>query len=685
MQAIQLYIGSDRVELFQDESVTLTDSIQNVKDIDKVFTAFSKSFSVPASRSNNKLFKHYYNSDIVDGFDARKKVTARIELNNVPFRTGKIKLEGVDLKNNRPHTYRITFFGDIVELKDTLGEKKLSDLTTLSALNLDYDASTVYSKLAANPSTNDIICPLITHTQRLYYDSVNHTSEDGNLKYETGTGHSHGVHWNQLKYALRVNRIIQAIEDQFSNLQFSTDFFRNSSITKMNNLFMWLHRKSGYIEDLSGSANNYDTKVDTFPSNTTGEYFNMSSESEMEVNAGAVEYGITNAGLYFYTTSSTTYTVSLYDSFSNLVFSSGAVTGNQTFDFSQFSYDYILEPGEFYTIYINASSAITFSDIRWDLEYDDGVDYEVRVFTTGSFTTSSAFPFNVDKQMPDMKIIDFLTGLFKLFNLTAYVEDGTIIVKPLDDYYSSYDTYDITKYIDINSSQVDVALPYREITFKFKDTKTFLANKYGELFNKPWGELKWAEGEENLAGQLYKVEAPFGHMMFERITDAGNGTQKNIQWGYCVDNSQNPYKGEPLLFYPINYNTSSISFVDDLDADNQPLDHVGISYVNLPSNSVSFSSTTDTSQLNFAKETNEWTGGTNFTDTLFTEEYATYISNVFNRKQRLYKIKAKLPQKILLNYTLADRFIVGANKYKINSISTNLTTGMSDIELINDL
>ena len=30
----------------------------------------------------------------------------------------------------------------------------------------------------------------------------------------------------------------------------------------------------------------------------------------------------------------------------------------------------------------------------------------------------------VANQMPDIKIIDFLTGLFKMFNLTAYVEDG---------------------------------------------------------------------------------------------------------------------------------------------------------------------------------------------------------------------------------------------------------------------
>ena len=30
--------------------------------------------------------------------------------------------------------------------------------------------------------------------------------------------------------------------------------------------------------------------------------------------------------------------------------------------------------------------------------------------------------------MPEMKVIDFLTGLFKMFNLTAYEDGGVIIV-----------------------------------------------------------------------------------------------------------------------------------------------------------------------------------------------------------------------------------------------------------------
>ena len=41
MQNIQLYIEGNRMDMFKDESVSLTQTIQNVKDIGKIFTNFT--------------------------------------------------------------------------------------------------------------------------------------------------------------------------------------------------------------------------------------------------------------------------------------------------------------------------------------------------------------------------------------------------------------------------------------------------------------------------------------------------------------------------------------------------------------------------------------------------------------------------------------------------------------------
>ena len=676
---IQLYIEGQRVELFKDESVTITDSIQNVKDIDKVFTAFTQSFSIPASKTNNKIFKHYYNFDIVNGFDARKKVVATIELNNLPFRSGKIKLEGVDLKNNKAHTYRITFFGDIVELKDKLGEKKLSDLD-LTEYNLTYDETTVESKLTtAQSSSNHIVAPLITHSQRLYYDTGADIFDDGNLHWHGGGGtHVHGVKWNELKYAIRVNKIIEQIETDL-DLSFSTDFFKNTSIDKMDNLFLWLHRKSGKVEDLSGSTAAFETQVDGWTPSTDIDF--SITTTTFTVSARVPSNYWNDFRLSLFTTSTTSYDVEIFNDGTS-IYSETNITGNHTAD--GVAGDFNISDGDF-TVFITSTAAITFSNIRWVAEYEEPFESPIGVsYSTLAYTTNAAFTFNVNKQMPDIKILDFLTGLFKMFNLTAFVVDGVIQVKPLDDFYTGTDTYDITEFVDVNSSKVDVALPYREIEFKFKDTKTFLANKFGELNNRNWGKISYNAGETALAGQLYKVELPFGHLLYERLNDADDGSQLNIQWGYNVDKSQNAYLGSPLLFYPILVSTGDISFVDELNADNEATDHKNLTSVNLPFNSVSNNSATNDFQLNFNRETNEWTLDTSFAETLFTN-YSNYISSVFNTKQRLTKLKAYLPMRILLNYGLGDRFIVAGNQYKINSISTNLLTGQSDIELINDL
>ena len=259
MQNIQLYIEGQRMDMFKDESVSLTQTIQNVKDIAKVFTNFTKTFSLPASKDNNKIFEHYYNFNIDDGFDARVKKSATIELNYFRFEKGKIKLEGVDMRDNKPYAYRVTFFGDTVDLKDLLGEDKLEALTWLNNFTHDYKMSSVKVALQAGVDktvdsvtyTDALVAPLITHTTRLFYDSGAHGQTDyqypnasgGNLYYQSGTGHHHGVYWAELKYAIRVHLIIKAIEEQYG-ITFSTDFF-NTTNDPYYNLYLWMHRKKG--------------------------------------------------------------------------------------------------------------------------------------------------------------------------------------------------------------------------------------------------------------------------------------------------------------------------------------------------------------------------------------------------------------------------------------------------------
>ncbi len=265
MQTLQLYIDTiesdntvyQRVDLFKDETVSLTQSIQNVRDIAKIFTDFTQTFTIPASKENNKLFRHYNNFNIQNTFDARNRVPAKIELNNIPFKKGSIRLDGTELKNNKLYAYKITFFGETVNLKTLLEDDELQDLGGLDALNKDYTDSQIRYYLVTNPSSNntqgDLIVPLITHTDQLYYNSSSAAQANGNVYYVSSSS-ANQVYWKQLKFALRLHRIIEEIEAKYttannyaSNIVFSTDFFNATNLSYYN-LYMWLHRKKGDVE-----------------------------------------------------------------------------------------------------------------------------------------------------------------------------------------------------------------------------------------------------------------------------------------------------------------------------------------------------------------------------------------------------------------------------------------------------
>ena len=677
MQKIQLYIEGERVDMFDDESVVITQTIKNVKDVGKIFTDFTRTFSLPASKTNNKIFKHYYNYHIQNGFDARTRKPANIELNTLPFTDGRVKLEGVDLKDNKPHTYKITFFGSTVTLKDLLGDDTLASLDSLTSLNAIYNSTNVKAGLQANPTTNHLIVPLITHTERLFYNSHSSANELGNLHFEQGK--DHGVLYSELKYAIRLHKIIEAIETKYPSISFSNDFFVNTNAPYYN-LFMWLHRKKGDVENLGDTNQTIMDGWDAPYQDDTLTRTNLKSATTLEIYGIPSRY-TSNTELVFSTTNTTNpYSISLQkDGIEVLNFTN--VTGNLTIDQS------IQGQGD-YTIYIESDTNIAFTNIQWSFEYDrfgDGTQLATKTYNTQAYNYVSEFTFDITQQIPNMKVIDFISGLFKTFNLTAYVDKITneIVVDTLDSFYSGGSSYDITKYVDVSKSQVNISLPYKEISFEHEDTNTKLASIHGQKFGKVWGKENFTN-DEKLDGGIYKVKTPFSQLKYERLINSFNNTITDIQWGYFVDDNDESYFGKPLIFYPIRQTQSSISFLNSLT------DHVEVTEFNIPSNSVALASSTSSYNINFYKENNEYgalqdPSDNGFTNTLFQAYYSNYITSVFNPTNRITKITAYLPLRILLNYTLADRFVIAGNSYKINSIKTNLKNGKSDIELLNDL
>ena len=658
----------ERLELFGDESVSITDSIKNVKDVAKVFTPFSQQFNVPASKHNNKIFKHYENSDILNSFDARYKVDALIKLNGADYKKGKIKLNSVSMKDNKPYAYKLIFFGETIEFKDVLAENELSSLEYPSSLNFSYTHANGLQKFT---NLSEVCMPLITHTKNMRLDNNGYKSTDNTF-----------LNFRDLKPAIKVKTIIEAIENDYPEIDFTDEFFNGEQI---NNLYLWMHKEKGFMANAEESEADTTTISTRFGTNPlTGWVLTADDEIRPAYISSSGGTHRTVSFVITINTGSPTDEYSLFirrasdnqilESFENQV-------GNNVFSAFMTAANYGTGNLDVYIDFV-AANVLSLNTFTLGATYSSS-NYSTSQFITigsGTYTSpalTSANEIIIADHMPKMKIMDFLSNLFKMFNLVAYKQGEQIRVIPLNDFYSEGVNYDITKYVDTESSDIKKVLQYRNIKLDFKSRKSFLVQKQQELLGNIFAEESY--GNDNWDGGDYKVELDFEKMLYERLSNANTGALSTICQGAMLDKDFNPTIGKPLLLYIKNEaTTNDFEFEDTSTSTTTTITNYNRpSQIYVGSSGVVFNGS---SSLNFGVEADEFflePKGTN----LFAKYYADYIIGVFDRQGRILTVDAYLPLHIILNYNLNDRFIIANKVYRINSIKTNLLTNKSKLEL----
>ena len=818
MQKINLYIQPiltdlntvqtfQNVDLMEEDLITLTQVIQDAKDLDKIFTDYSKTFNLPASKTNNKLFKHWHNQDVI-GVDNQRMLNARIELNHLRFRDGVIKLESVVMKDKKPSLYKVTFFGGTVSFKDLIGEDNLDSLEWLE--NFDFTASTaniidglkngLNYTIDSVTYTDAVIYPLLAHSQKYIINGTGELDNFGNITVnDANTNRNRGVFPEDIKPAINVSVIIKAIEQRYGITFASGGFFENPAIT---NMYLWLHRKKGKAALAGTWVGNADTytcqsaavscnqvtqdndavSISVGGSGASYAYIFNISKGSFDTTTGVytfkkiptIEQGpdddddvisrtvtVTNQSLrvIMEVTPASGFENVFYDleivkgSLGNAVSNANNLTGTQSIEFligshygtgmdidDFFANTLITRTGSTGTITQNtvdtlygrvrSESAFQFSfkitiqryyDISSSVVFDASASgtqdepftlvgtsfYNVgATFTSDSSTLTPQNGFvQIQEQIPEIKVMDFLKGLFKMHNLTAFVNTSDeIVVKTLDTFYNGGDTIDLTKFIKTDEHSMEGTLPYKEISFKYSEAKTILADEFKERFNRDFGSLDYI-GNNNGEGK-FEVKLPFEHMMFERIkfapTQSGLANQPtDVQYGLFVDADMNPTIGKPLLFYAINQDFDEdlengpdfINFVDTVrpeDSSTTPTagTRYNIDKAFLPSNGYNSAGIRQkpTFELHFGSEINSfnYTDYSGNTNSLFNLYYKNYIERVFDVRTRLFKFTAMLPLHILNKLTLDDKIIIGTHAYTINKMTTKLQSGETEFELLNN-
>ena len=621
-------IDYQRLDLFDDEQVSLTQTIQDVRDIEKIFTDFSRSFSLPASAKNNLLFRHYYRTDIVEDlvsdaiFNANTKLRAIIELNYKRFKSGYIVLNGVKLKNNQPESYNITFFGETVTLKDKIKDRVLSSLDfssfdhAYSVANVKQGVESFVTALGNQTvSVASIIYPLISHTQRFIFNS---SSSDGGVLttqdrssttrnlFANGSqstsgsgaterlGSTKGFVFNDLKPAIRVIDIIRMIEqDPDIDLKFSDDFFTDTGM--FGDLYLWLHRNKGQIGITPSNESNVSKIILNNISNFSGDlttFFDPSPFGSFpQFDGGIFRFrtgdqlpAVTETMKIVWTvtpnTSSAKFTAKLrkagtgeiisevqYTQVGSLTLTQNFVTVN-TNSFEKHNVEFVIETTE-------TTLVLTYS-----LTFQ-------RVVTTNTGTVTSNLTAGlvepntlvetifVTDNIPEISILSFLTGLFKMFNLTAFIEDdpssadfGDVVVKTLDSFYASGTSRDITDFVDTSEGQSNFSVPFNDVEFKFSDPETFGAFFFEKINNRQLGSVKARDANNSgrdprlNRGQDYRIELPFEKMFFEKLKNGADQSDTTIGFGYFVDDNQDPVVNNPLMFFRASTSGTTIQMQD---------------------------------------------------------------------------------------------------------------------------
>ena len=654
--------SAEKLELFNDEQINVTSTVQNVQDISKTFTDFSQSFTIPANDHNNGILQHFYQSDVNSLIDYNLRLDSFIEIDLTFFRRGKLQIEKANLKNGRPESYTVTFYGDGRTLKDYFGEDLLSDLDYADYNHL-YNGTEVANRITDATNQYDVKYPLISSKRIWHYQSnyVNATTPnwlditsiaDNNIYSTSGA-----IKYNELFPALRVSKIFKLIQAKYG-VTFTGTFLSDKRFT---DLFLYYKNKGQY--EVSSKQYQVDIQSVSPPSGTydLSPYIDTTTDTVTFTELNGVLTHILELEIL---TMSTTASVFI-DVFQNgNLLNSIEVTATGTYTLDIVNQTAGMNVG--YQVFLRPAQAINVThSIKYSVNYLSGSSLVTETQSTTNAASNMLLYQSLEFNAPQMKIADFFSGILKVFNMICIgTDENTYQLAPIDDWYGQGAIVDITKYTDVSSIDVARMPLYKKITFKFQDSECFLNKQFSQVYSRGYGDMTY---QYDYDGGEYTVDLPFENILQQKF----DGTE--LQVGYALNNEFAPYTPKPILLY--QYDNQDCDFTLEVGS------HVTItSYT--PFGQDLYYNNNDLT-LNFAPETSSLLL-TPVQQTLFAQYYFSYLYNLYNLKQRLINVKTKLPISLLTGLKLNDRLIIRDKRYIINDMKSNLTSGEVDFSLYLD-
>lgn len=483
------------IDLYENEKMHLNYKFTDLTDFSSVGN-YSREFRIPASKTNVDFFGAIFNVNFDGWFDFRKKVEATLTVNTIPIASGHVQVKKLYWQSGKLFEFEVVFFGEVPNLARLLNEKKLRDIESIVAGDLDYDLLHANVETPPNDYTILTLCDKwnLTATnpvgQPVYSNPVpipplykplyvGHLTPAVKAQYlfdqilsDAGVQYTSDnlsgclenvyvpfVNGQYLNSALGLN-------DLASKLAYATN--QTFTFTPNNNIKNFYLPLTEYID----SGNDWSTGIYTAP--FSGEFTFKVWANATATSSGSNYVTQLVGNIYFFVND-----ILVEESFFDF-------TDNTNLYSHTFSLDRIittnLTEGDTLKIKFNCNDALGISTFDITFVGNGANDYTgtgVELVSVGTALTNDTvlMEFNA----PDMKQIDFITSIQKMFNL-AFVPDrtlpNTLRIEPLVEYIGSGNTLDWTSKLDLSK---DIA--YYPTVDMQKAKFTFTYTEDGDYYN----------------------------------------------------------------------------------------------------------------------------------------------------------------------------------------------------------
>jgi len=481
------------LDLYENEKMHLNYKFTDITDFASVGN-YSQEFRVPASATNVDFFGAIFNVNFDGWFDFRKKVEAVLTVNTIPIASGHIQVKKLYWQSGKLFEFEVVFFGEVPNLARLLNEKKLKDIESIVAGDLDYDLLHEYVETPPNEHTILTLC-----------DKWNLTASnpEGQPVYSTvlaGQPTYKPLYVGHLTPAVKAQYLFDEIMND-AGLQYSSDYLgdilENVYVPFVNG--QYLNSSLGLNDNAANLALASNVNGLTFaPSNNIYNLYSSFTEYEDAGNnwSAGVFTAPYSAQYSFNIAANGRVNTLNGEDFGNypvkiLVYVNDVFT--YEYELLQTSYLFFLNTTQTYAF--NGGDTVKFKlqilpqdstagTFTWDVDLfgvggvnQFGCGVEIASIGTALTNDTVLMEFNA----PDMKQIDFMTSIQKMFNL-VFVADktlpNTLRIEPMVEYIASGNTLDWSQKLDLSKD-----IMYSPTTDLQKAKFTFTYTEDGDYFN----------------------------------------------------------------------------------------------------------------------------------------------------------------------------------------------------------